>query len=385
MNCRHVAIRISLLAAFVAATTSPSAGAKSPVVTSLCTRLTTQMRHSPETVTNDATSLSPNWQPWVVSAGSGQPLSYDVHSQIASAWQAHMGPMVMQGIETLPRADLFMAFGHAGSWNCLQPMFLTGKSGGALHVVLPADTNPPCELRDQSEGELATVLGQPTYIESGPLDRNGSDSLLLVVPWLGTAWGQSCTVSIRFKLDYPVSPRYCGPHQAACSAARQVAPSVERQYEAYSAERLEAFNDGVPLPKFRFDGALSAQDQVLISRAQRIALSTAKSRGAPARLLNAIMLDFDFFPLRLDHKLYLGAATAGVNPAGIARWFVPSERYLGEAASKSVPGTLFVLYQAPGAGSHQLQPLAVFGMHQQTSRVESIQARDDGSRRRGPV
>jgi hypothetical protein len=285
--------------------------------------------------------------------------------------------MVMQGIETLPKADLFMAFGRAGSLNCLQPMFLIGKSGGALHVVLPADTNPPCELSDQLEGELATVLGQPTYIESGPLDRNGRDSLLLVVPWLGTAWGQSCTVSIRFTLRYPVRLRYCGSDQAVCSAARQVAPRVERQYEAYSAEWLEAFNEGVPLPKFRFDGALSAQDQVLISRAQRIAMSTAESRGAPARLLNAIMIDFDFFPLRLDHKLYLGAATGGVNPADTARWFVPSEQYLGKAASKPVPGTLFVVYQAPGAHSHQLQPLAVFGMHQQTSRVESIQARDD--------
>jgi hypothetical protein len=171
--------------------------------------------------------------------------------------------------------------------------------------------------------------------------------------------------------------RYCGSDQAVCSAVRQVAPRVERQYEAYSAAWLDAFNEGGPLPKFRFNGELSAQDQVLISRAQRIAMSTAESRGAPARLLNAILLNFDFFPLRLDHKLYLGAVTGGVNPADTARWFVPSERYLGETAGKPVPGTLFVVYEAPGAHSHQLQPLAVFGMHQQTSGIESIQASDN--------
>lgn len=376
-NRRHLAIRISLMTAFAAAMTSPGAGAKSPAVPSLCTRLTTQMRHSPETVMKDATSPSPSWQPWVVSASSGQPLPYDVYRPIASAWQAHMDSMVMQGVEILPEADLFMAFGRAGSFNCLQPLFLAGKSGGALHVVSPADANPPCELTDQSEGGLATVLGQPAYIESGPLDRNGRDSLLLVVPWLGAAWGQSCTVSIRFTRRYPVRLRYCGLDQAVCSAARDVAPRLERRYEAYSAEWLEDFYEGVPPPKFRFEGALSAQDRVLVSRAQRMAKASAQSRGIPARLLNPIMSNFDFFPLRLDHKLYLGAVTGGANPAGTARWFVPSERYLGGAASKPVPGTLFVVYQAPGAHSDQLQPLAVFGMYQQTVGVESILARDD--------
>jgi hypothetical protein len=74
---------------------------------------------------------------------------------------------------------------------CLSPMFFTGKSDDALHVIDLPDASPPCELSDQTEGGLATVLGRPTYIESRPLDLNGRDSLLLVVPWLGTTWGPS--------------------------------------------------------------------------------------------------------------------------------------------------------------------------------------------------
>jgi hypothetical protein len=377
LNRRHLAIRVGLMA-LSAATALPGAGANSPAVPSLCTRLATQMRQLPERVTQDATSPSPNWQPWVVSADLDQPLPYDVYSHIAAAWQARMGSMTMQGIETVPKTDLFMAFAYAGAFHCLAPMFFTGKTGDTLKTVgSPADASSPCEMSDQTDGGLATVLGEPAYIESGPLDQSGTDSSLLVVPWLGTVWAQSCTVSVRVALRYPVTQRYCGSDQAVCNAARQIAPRVERQYEAYSADWLEAFNQGVPLPKFRFNGELSARDQTLIARAKHIARSTAESRGAPARLLDAILTDFDFFPLRLDHKLYLGAVTGGANPADIARWFVPGERYLGETAGKPESGTLLVVYQAPGAHSDHLQPLAVFGMRQQTSGIESIQASDD--------
>jgi hypothetical protein len=197
------------------------------------------------------------------------------------------------------------------------------------------------------------------------------------VPWSGTEWGQSCTVSIRVTLQYSVKLQYCGSDQAVCGAARQVAADLEGQYETYEADWLEAFNQHVALPKFRFNGELSAQDQILVARARHMARFTAESHGARADLLDGIMMDFDFFPLHLDHKLYLGAITGGANPADTARWFVPNARYLGEPARKPAPTTLFVVYQAPGAKSRQLQPLAVFGMHQQTSGVESIQANDN--------
>jgi len=376
-NLPRVATRMGLMAAIAAAAIHSSAGAKSPTVPSLCTRLATQIRHSPGAALKDPNSPSPAWQPWVVSGDSDQPLRYDVYRRIAAAWQSQMGPLVMQGIETLPKADLFMGFAYVGSLHCLSPMFFAGKTGDTLHRLgSPADATSPCAMSDQSDGGLATVLGQPAYIESGSLAPNGTDSSLLVVPWLGTAWGQSCTVSIRVTHQYPVRLQYCGSDPAVCSAARQVAPRLERQYEAYSAEWLEAFNTAMPLPKFRFNGELDAPDRMLVARAQHIARSAAEAHGARAPLLDTILMAFDFFPLRLDHKLYLGAVTGGVNPAETARWFVPSEQYLGEAADKPVPGTLFVVYQAPGAQSHELQPLAVFGMHQQTSGVESIQASD---------
>jgi hypothetical protein len=178
-------IRLSVVIAAVAAVMiSPGVGAKSPLVPSLCTRLTTQIRHSPESVIKDPTSPSPNWQPWVVSADPNQPLPNDVYRRIAATWRSQIGSLVMQGIETLPKADLFMAFSHPGALHCLSPIFFAGKTGDTLHVVgAPPDATFPCAMSDQSDGALAMVLGQPTYIESGPLAPNSTDSSLLVVPW----------------------------------------------------------------------------------------------------------------------------------------------------------------------------------------------------------
>jgi len=130
------------------------------------------MRASPETVMKDATPPMSEWLPWVVPAKSDAPviLDYDLYGRVASAWQAHMGQMPMQGIETLPKTDLFMAFGHAGSLSCLSAMFVVAKPGGAMRVLdFPPGLRPKmsaCGLENQSGG-LATVLRRPAYIESG--------------------------------------------------------------------------------------------------------------------------------------------------------------------------------------------------------------------------
>ena len=373
-------MRATLCIAIAVAALSPCAGARTAVAPSLCVRLMTKMRGSPESVIKGANSPSPAWRPWVASAPSNQPVTPRDYRRIASAWRARMGPIPLQGIQTLPGTDLFMPYGHVGAYECLAYMFVTSKLGGALRVVkippdLPVDVSSPCELTNESAA-LAMVLGRPAYIESTRTDGDQPGSVLSVLPWLGTAWGTACQMSIRPAYRYPVTLRYCGPDRALCKAARRVAPRVARLYQAYSTESLDAFNQRLPGPKFRFDGALNAQEQALVDRAHRIAKSMVKSRVVPVRDRNAILMDFDFFPLKLGHRLYLGAATDGVNPADIARSFVPSDRYLGHTGSQPEPGMLFLVYQAPGANTLQFAPLAVFSMHEEFSGVRSIQVRD---------
>ncbi len=374
------AIRGALCTAITVAALWSCTGAKAAVGPSLCVRLMAKMHRSPDIVIEDAASPSPTWLPWIAYAPSNAPVSSNDYRRIASAWRTRMGPMTMQGIQTLRRTDLFMPYGYVGAYSCMAYMFVTSKPDGALQIVrfppgLPVDMSSPCELTNESAG-LAMVLGQPTYIESTRTGGDHRGSVLSVLPWLGTAWGTPCQVSIRPTYRYPVALRYCGSDRALCRAARQVAPRVARLQHVYSTEWLDAFNQRLPLPKFRFDGTLSAQGHALVDRAQRIAKSVVKSRGAPARDRNAILMDFNFFPLELGHRFYLGAATNGVDPADTARWFVPSDRYIGHTGSQPEPGTLFLVYQAPGAHSHQFVPLAVFSMHQEISGVRLIQVRD---------
>lgn len=381
----RITIHVSLWLIIAVAGTCASAGQRPTATPSLCTRLAAQMQRSPETVVKDAASASTDWLPWIVSAKPDQPaiFDYDFYRRIAAAWQARMGPMNMQGIETLPGSNLLMAFGYAGSMNCLYSMFVAEKPGGAMQVLdssadLPVQMNGQCELDNQSGG-LATVLGQPAYIEADSLGPN-SDASLTIVPWLGAAWGDACPVSIRFTYRQPVQLLYCGPDPTLCSAARKIAPSVERQYHAYSAEWIDAFNQGVQLQKFqfRFGGVSSAQGNALVARARRIAKSNLPRpprHGPPSTLRPASLLDFaSFFPLSLGHRLYLASVTGGMDPTSVLPLILPDKKLdVGTPA----PDTVLVLYQAPRAQDQRLVALVILSMQWQTSALASVQTRDD--------
>ena len=86
------------------------------------------------------------------------------------------------------------------------------------------------------------------------------------------------------------------------------------------------------------------------------------------------------FPLRLNQKLYLGAAIEYVNPVGIGRWILPdSDRSLGGLERKPWPSSLFIVFQTPEANGNRLIPLAVFSMDWRTTGVKSIHAHEDSA------
>lgn len=160
---------------------------------------------------------------------------------------------------------------------------------------------------------------------------------------------------------------YCGASEKLCGAARKVAPEVKRRYHAWSVSGIDAFNDYGGLPTtFQFWCGSSAQGNALVARARKMAISrhvTRGRKGHPAWLKHANPHDFEYFPLELGGHLYVGAA---------GRWGIyPANRLDGH--------WLFMVFQAPNAGSHRLVPLAAFTVHRVTSGVRSITATNESA------
>ena len=340
---------------------APGARAQSSTARSICSRLAEQMRTAPATVLEDLVAKR-TMRPWIVNASS-QPAPVDrVYDQLPSVWRTMGGRgATYPTIESLPGTALSMVSAIAGSLDCLQYQFFELKPDGTLRMLsdppLPADL---CE-HDGKSGGLATVLGQPAFIEYGSLDRSNMDSLLVVTPWKGKDWGRSCPVSIRFKYRYDVTMLYCGATKKICDSARRLAPEVKRRHDVYLARFDEAFTDGLPLPKFQFRGPFTADDQALVARAQRIGLPKRLTPGTgapPAWLRNLSPGASEYFPLPVDGQRYLGVVDSAEYPR--RSW-------------------VFVVFQTPLASSDRLDPLGAFTVQRVTSGVKSIDARDESA------
>ena len=339
------------------------AGATSTPGPSVCTRLVTRMRRAPATVLQDVKS-GDAWTPWIifadrVSSDSG------AFRRIDSKWAAQFKgpfPPLLSDVETLPGTGLFVANAILGSGDCLNSMFLDWKWGGQLRLVpqpqLPLDM---CSRDDNpASGALAMVLGQPAYIGSRSLSGLNNDSLMLISRWTGKTWAPPCPVSIRFTYRYGVTQLYCGAAKRVCNAARRIMPEVKRRYSAYNVSVFDALNNNNPAPPFHFRRALRPQEKSLVARAERIGLpkriTPASARPAWLRHLNSSTAVY--FPLRLDGRLYVGAA---------------------DSRPYQWPGTFFFVFRAPNASARQLVPLAAYTVHRMTSGIKSIQARNQST------
>ncbi|HJS92326.1 MAG TPA: hypothetical protein VJ738_20340 [Steroidobacteraceae bacterium] len=354
----RIAILVNLWAVAGIGAVCPTGSAKSAVAASICSRLVRQMRLSPATVAKDETV--PKMLPWIVPAQPHQAEEEPVFPFFAPKWHLPLPPT----IESLPGTDLFMASTILGSMDCLNGMFIEWKRGSAVRVLSWPDIPTSACSRAGVWGGLATVLGQPAYIEYGSLNPNNMDSVVVIAPWEGKNWGRPCPVSISFTYRYDVTLLDCGATKELCDAARRVAPEVKRRYDAYLVSFNEAFTNGVPFPKFRFRGPLSAGDRAIVARARRIGIpkSVAPGTGAPpAWLRNLNPGAAEYFPLPLDGKLYLGAADSKVYP------------------STGWPGWVFFVFETPTASGQRLIPLAAFTVNRVTSGVRSIEAKNNST------
>lgn len=357
-------IRPCLLAALWAL--CPSAGAHTAVAPSLCARLATQLRRSPARVAKDMRQPQRWLMPWVVFARPQPAKKAALGPRTLAQLRAGIGLMPPESFERLPKSGLMRVsasgvhmFGYCSrGFPPSHAMYFERRRATVLELLaLPSLDLMPCRTR-QGWRNLATVLGEPAYIESEALDATRSDSRLRIQPWLGTRWGPSCSVAIRFTYRSKITRQlFCGTHRSVCMAVRKIAPALQRRYQLYLINAAEAVTNHAGAPLIHFGGSLSAHAHVLIGRARRIATVqalAAASTAKPAGLAHLRLQDVEYFPLRVNGTAYLGA----IAPVAYGN------------------RVLFGVYRVPRAHSARLVPVAVFKLRWQVAQVKSIRVRD---------
>lgn len=372
--CTRVQLRIGFLVAVAGAVLSPTAGAKSATEPSICTGLVAQMRRSPATVVKDNSrqlehpeSLGyDHWMPWITTTNFRVSSDSGAFRGIDSEWATHRktpSPPGLTSVEALPGTGLFVANAILGSGDCLHTMFVDWKRGSHLRVIPKPQLGLDLCGRDNNPAwaNPAMVLGQPAYIGSRSLNETNGGALMIIARWNGKGWAPPCPVSIRFTYRYTVTLLYCGASRRVCNAARRLTPEATRRYEEYESRVFDALNDHSPVPKFDFHRNSGAQGRLLVARARRIGIPKRvlpASAAPPVWLRHLNPVDAEYFPLRVDGKMYVGAADIKVIPS-------------------SGPSPLVFVFRAPRRSARRLIPLAVLAAQRVTSGVKSIQARNE--------
>lgn len=353
-------MRLVFAAAACLVLVSPSASARVNGAPSLCRRLAVRLGRSPGSAVKDAQALDQWLRPWVRFAHT-HPVTADALSrQVMRLWRTEAGSARAAHVQRLRGSGLMRISGAGAELYepCSQAMYLRRSRGGASRVLAVPILNPaPCRRFGQRRA-LATVLGQPAYVESDRLDFTNSDALLRIVPWLGRDWGRVCPLAIRFSDQATLTHRpYCHADRAVCAAAGGVAPALGRRYRFYVISSVTAVTARRAAPDIQFGNSLTGRQWRLIGRGQRLAAARAlaPANGAPPWLPDQLSLRaVEYFPLQLNGRSYLGAVGPGPHANAL----------------------LFGVFRVPRARSRWLHPLAVFRMRWQPVSVQSVQVSD---------
>ena len=352
--------RLALGVAACLALLAPSAPAGVVGAPSLCRRLAVRLRRSPRDVARDAQASDPWLRPWVRFARARPVGAETLDRHLMRLWRRETGSERPAHLQSLRGSGLMRLSGEGAELYqpCAQAIFLRRTRDGASRVLAVPLLHPaPCSRSGQRRA-LATVLGQPAYVESDRLDFTNSDALLRIVPWLGREWGRVCPLAIRFNYQATVTHRpYCRADRAVCAAAGEVAPALGRRYRLYVISSVTARTARRAAPDIQFGNSLTDRQWRLIGRAQRLAAARAlaPANGAPPWLPDQLSLRaVEYFPLQLNGRSYLGA----VGP--------------GPGASE----LLFGVFRIARERSRRLHPLVVVRMRWQPVRVQSVQVPD---------
>ncbi len=376
----RLAAGIGLCAILWSAVTCSGAAAREVTVPSVCRRLVAQMHRSRAAMLPEAAHGLLRLRPWIEFPATRLSQNTAAYRQILAASRAGLPKVetpfpIPNGsiIDALQGTDLFAVHLVEGTDNCLFTRFVEWHRGAAAHAIAGPDF-PEVPCAGQYEwAKFAVVLSQPAYLQSGPGSHHSGGMLYSIALWNAGKWERPCSVSIRFKYEYPLRLRYCAADRSVCQAARQIAPVIERRYSAYWGTVYDG-GGYLPILPFQFHRPIVAQERALVSRARHIAVAAAERQHAPAYIRSAIPMYFSFFPLSLEHKLYLAALTRGSDPAWIARWILPDiKRYVSARELASGGGSLLFVFSSAVIHSNRLMPLAVLSLHERTRWVKSIE------------
>jgi hypothetical protein len=349
---------------------APLATAATAAQPSLCRRLAARVGRSPKVVWKSGGSLKRWISPataavWPLERGSPQAAAY-ARLRHALAARGLLTPHQPAELHRLPGTRVYMVGTMAGSAECQSAAFAEIGARGAPHLLPnPRGYTAPCW---NVHGNLARVLGQPAYVESGTVSMTERDPLVRITPWTGAGWGRVCrlTVHLRYKLE--LVKRFCGD-SVVCGAANAIAVDIARSYRSYRhlaqppQRLLGPYND---VSDFSYQPAsvTGPAGSVAVMRAWHIVRRQGQAGEAGAvslyRVYTSVFptfgrnapnsgwddsfsyVDFALFPVRLDGHLYLGAV--GYNGVG---W-------------REGGHTLFALYETPVSGQRSLAPLAGF-------------------------
>lgn len=337
---------------------------------SLCQRLASKVRHAPSVVALRSDPL----KAWVSGTRAEWPLEPGSAPSAANTLLRHtlesrgfMSSRQPAELKHLAGTDVYMLGTMGGSAECQTAAFArVGRDKKALLLPNPKGYTAPCW---NVHGQLATVLGDPAYVELGTAGMNDPDTLIRVTPWVtGTGWGKPCQLVFRMQRKFVLTKRYCGS-QTVCRAAESMAVSVARAYFSYRhLPKPPKFSFGPYnlVPNFSYPrqskegGPLSA----IVSRAWHLLMNLEQTRSPGGQGLYSLLtaefptfghpesdgrwgdsfsyVDFALFPVTLNGRHYLGAV--GLDGIG---W-------------KEGSRTLVALYAAPTPAARTLTPLAGF-------------------------
>ncbi len=364
-TCTDSPVRVGLTCAIASAAVLWSAAANGASAGSVCARLAAQIIGTSAAVMHKAHSHDRGPERWITYPAVRLPPDTEAYRRVAAAWRTQfprepgsVPPLI--SVEALQGTGLFVASTVLGSADCLAATFIDWQAGGPVRVIGGPQLHvPPCG-RAGRWASIARVMGRAAYVETAPAVSTSTDSVRYVMLWSGHAWRRPCAVSIRYA--YPVRQLYCRAAAGVCAAARRMFRDLERRYHRHSLRLKDALNGSArALPTFHPQGALDAHGRALLTRARRLGMPrrlVPADEGSAAWARHFSPSAAEFFPLRLEGALYLGAAVRSQRPST-----APPRRR-----------RLFVLFDAPRASSPRLEPLAAFTVHRTLSAVTSIGA-----------
>jgi hypothetical protein len=265
-----------------------------------------------------------------------------------------------------------MASVVAGTAECQQAAFAALSADGSVRVLPdPAGYTGPCW---NLHGNLAKVLGQPAYVESGTVSSTSADTLVRVTPWNGDGWAKTCQLTVEFTYTLQLAQQFCSETQS-CRAAGAIASDIAREYLDFSAMQQppERPIDGDVIPDFSSAAggasgppaqmAVNAGWQMLKRQKQAAFPGVSPTYGTMASVFPTFghespnggwdysfsYVNFVLFPVMLDGRLYLAAV--GHNGVG---W-------------REGTNILFAVYASPRDDQHDLVPLAGLVMERKPS------------------